>query len=67
MLSFGEQNDRYGVKAIFNLNTLESSVNEYGETTDIENINCGLQSLNNDIVRVWVTAKFRTTFSIYML
>ena len=61
MLSFGEQNDRYGVKAIFNLNTLESSINEYGETNDIENINCGLQSLNNNVVRVWVTAKFRTT------
>lgn len=59
-LVLAEQDEKYGYTLKVNLlnNTFESST--FGDTEGISNTNANIEALDNNVVRIWITAKFNT-------
>lgn len=56
-----DSKEKYGVKLNTNLITNVATIERFGATDDIENIDGNIEILSDGVVRIWVTAKFKTT------
>jgi hypothetical protein len=56
-----DSKEKYGVRMNINLITNVASVEKFGVTDDIEDYKGNVEVCDNGCVRVWVSAKFKTT------
>ena len=60
-LGLSDQYEKYGVNIKTNLITNTATVTQFGATDDIENTSGNVEVLDNNVVRISVTAKFKST------
>ena len=60
-LILSEQDDNYGYRMKANLINNTVSHEQFGETSDISNGSANIEEIDENVVRIWVTAQFKTT------
>lgn len=60
-LMLSEQDEKYGYVIKVNLINNTFTQSQFGTTSDIKNASANIEKIDDNVVRIWVTAQFNTT------